>query len=301
MLRFKCALIIFVSMLSHAQAAPKVVVSIVPLHSLVAGVMDSVGTPELLLKGINSEHQGSYSPQQISDLGHADLVFTIGDNLEVKLGEMSGSDAVNGHEFVKVNLLPGIITHKIRKGGNWEVDNDEPAAAGNADPHIWLDPENAKVISTAIAEALVQVDGEHAQTYRANATKQNIALDQLEKAIATELSPVKDKPFIVFHDAYQYFERRFGLKTVGSISDYAATPPSAQRLEEVHSKVKSTNAACVFKEPQFSEAAANAVTEGSLIKLGELDPVGAKLIPSREAYFELLRNLAANLRLCLSP
>jgi zinc transport system substrate-binding protein len=301
MLRSKCALIIFVSMLSHAQAAPKVVVSIVPLHSLVAGVMDSVGTPELLLKGINSEHQGSYSPQQISDLGHADLVFTIGDNLEVKLGEMSGGDAVNGHEFVKVNLLPGIITHKIRKGGNWEVDNDEPAAAGNADPHIWLDPENAKVISTAIAEALVQVDGEHAQTYRANATKQNIALDQLEKAIATELSPVKDKPFIVFHDAYQYFERRFGLKTVGSISDYAATPPSAQRLEEVHSKVKSTNAACVFKEPQFSEAAANAVTEGSLIKLGELDPVGAKLIPSREAYFELLRNLAANLRLCLSP
>lgn len=282
-----------------ALAAPKVVVSIVPIHSLVAGVMEGVGVPELLLKGVNSEHQGSYSPQQISDMGHADLVFIIGDNLEVKLGEISGSEAVNGKEFVKLNLAPDILTHRIRKGGNWEVDSDEPAAGNNADPHVWLDPENAKAMTKAIAAALDQVDAPHAQTYDANALKQIAALDQLEKDIAVAITPVKDKPFIVFHDAYQYFERRFGMHAVGSISDYSATPPSAQRLEEIHSKVKSTQAACVFKEPQFSDAAVIAVTEGSAAKLGVLDPVGAKLTPGKDAYAQLLRDVTKNLTDCL--
>lgn len=283
-----------------AVAGPKVVASILPLHSLVAGVMDGVGEPELLLKGVNSEHSSSYSPQQISDLAHADLVFIISDNLEVKLGEISGSEAVNGKEFVKLNLLPGIITHKIRIGGQWEVDSDEPAAAGNADPHVWLDPENAKVITSAIADSLIQVDSEHAQTYKENAAKQIAALGQLDRDISIELAPVKNKPFIVFHDAYQYFEHRYGLKAAGSISDFAATPPSAARLEEVRSKIKSTHAACVFKEPQFSDAAVTAVTEGTDAKLGVLDPLGATFMSGRDAYGQLMRELAKNITECLS-
>lgn len=280
-------------------AAPKVVASIVPLHSLVAGVMEGVGTPELLLKGVNSEHSGSYSPQQISDLTHADVVFIIGDNLEVKLGEISGTETVNGKEFEKLDLAPDVITHRIRKGGNWDVDSDEPAAGNNADPHIWLDPENAKAMTTAIAAALDEIDSANAPKYNVNAAKQIAAIDQLESEIEVAVAPVKSKPFIVFHDAYQYFEKRFGVTAVGSISDYSATPPSAQRLEEIRTKIKSSNAVCVFKEPQFSDAAVITVTEGNSAKLGVLDPIGAKLTPGLAAYGQLLRDITKNLTDCL--
>ena len=292
------ALLLSTSSIS-ALAAPKVVVSIVPLHSLVAGVMADVGVPELLLKGVNSEHQGSYSPQQISDLAHADVVFIIGDNLEVKLSEISGTETVNGKDFVKLDLAPDIITHRIRKGGNWDVDSDEPAAGNNADPHIWLDPENAKAMTKAIAAALDAADPGNAATYDANAAKQIAGLSALETEISAAVEPIKAKPFIVFHDAYQYFEKRFGIDAVGSISDYSATPPSAQRLEEIRTKIKTTQAACVFKEPQFSDAAVMTVTEGNSAKLGVLDPIGAKLTPGPLAYGQLLRDVTKNLTDCL--
>ena len=280
-------------------ATPKVVVSIVPLHSLVAGVMAGVGEPELLLQGTNSEHQGSYSPQQIADLGHADLVFIIGDNLEVKLGEISGTEAVNGKNFIKLNQAQGITTHHIREGGNWDVDGDEPATGNTIDPHIWLDTENAKAMTDAIAAALTANDPSNAEAYKANAQKQRVELGTLEAEIKVELAPAKGKPFVVFHDAYQYFERRFGLTAVGSISDYNATPPSAARLEEIRTKIKSTRALCAFREPQYSDAAVAIVTEGSTAKLGVLDPVGANLVPGRQAYGQLLRAVASNIAKCL--
>lgn len=299
MIRFLISTTFLTIISLSASAAPKVVTSIVPVHSLVAGVMNGVGTPELLLKGVNSEHQGSYSPQQISVLAHADVVFIIGDNLEMKLGEISGTETVNGKEFVKLDLAPDIITHRIRKGGNWEVDSDEPAAGNNADPHIWLDPENGKAMTKAIATALDAADPVHATQYDANATSQIAAIDRLEKELSLTLAPVKAKPFIVFHDAYQYFEKAFDMQAVGSISDYSATPPSAQRLEDIRNKIKSSKAVCVFKEPQFSDAAVLTVTEGNSAKLGVLDPIGATLNPGPLAYGELLRTITKNLTDCL--
>jgi zinc transport system substrate-binding protein len=297
MSKFYLTLPIFLALAAPTLAAPKVVTSIVPLHSLVATVMDGVGEPELLLQGINSEHQASYSPQQISTLTHADVVFIIGDNLEVKLGEISGSETVNGKAFVKLIETPHLTTHPIRQGGTWEVDDH---AVGTIDPHIWLDPENARTMTLAIAATLAKMDAGNAAIYMANATKQITALDALEAEIKTTLLPVKDKPFIVFHDAYQYFDRRFSMNAVGSISDFSGTSPSAQRLEEIRNKIKSSNAVCVFREPQFSDAAIVAVTEDSQAKLGVLDPIGAALTPGKAAYAELLRAIAKNLSACLS-
>jgi zinc transport system substrate-binding protein len=288
---------LFISLTTSTLAAPKVVVSIVPLHSLVASVMDGVAEPALLSQGVNSEHQASYSPQQISTLAHADLVFIIGDNLEVKLGEISGSETVNGKAFIKMQTLPGLITHPIRNGGTWEKEAD---AMGPVDPHIWLDPENAKTMTLAIAEELARIDPTNAQIYRANADKTNSDIGSLEHEIAASLAPTQSKPFIVFHDAYQYFEYRFGMKAVGSIADFSAAPPSAQRLEEIRNKVTSSGAACVFREPQYADAAVYAVSEGSTAKSGELDPIGAKLRPGKAAYGELLRGLARNLIACLN-
>ena len=288
-----------------AAAAPKVIASIVPLHSLVSSVMDGVGEPELLLRGQNSEHQASYSPAQIEQLGKADIVFIMGEGLELKLTELSGSEAVNGRTFVQMSSAPGLVKLPIREGGTFEKDEDagENFASGTAsfDPHLWLDPENAKAMAALIADTLAKADPENASRYAANEAALVKDLDGLTAEITGDVAPVKDKSFVVFHDAYQYFEKRFGLKASGSISDFAATEPSAERLKEVRDKVKSANAACAFREPQFSDKAVMVVIEGTGAKEGVLDPIGASLEPGKQAYSALLRNLAQNLKTCLSP
>ena len=298
--RLLSALFLTTAMMVPSQAAPKVVTSIVPLHSLVSSVMDGVGTPELLMQGQNSEHNASFTPQQLADMEHADLVFIIGNNLEVKLGEISGTDTVGGKTFVKMNEIQRVTIHAIRQGGTWEPDDDEPATEGKAaDPHLWLDPENAKLMVKSIAISLDKADPTNASSYDANAAKTLADLDGLETELKAKLAPIQHKPFIVFHDAYQYFEHRFGVTAVGSISNFSATPPSAQRLDEIHNKINSSNAACVFREPQFTDAAVVTVIEGTKAKSSMLDPIGANLKPGKAAYGDLLRQIANNLADCL--
>ncbi len=298
---------------TSALATPKIIASIVPVHSIVASVMGEVGTPELLLSGQNSEHTASLSPQQISDLGNADVVFMNGGGLEYKLGQISGSEAVNGKKFISLFNSPGIKTLDVRKGGTFEADEheedeseveehegeDHDEAVQSIDPHVWLDPENAKLMAKAVAAELSRVDPQNAGTYAANAADYAASLDQLAADISAVTKPILIKPFIVFHDAYQYFETRFGLSAVGSISDASATAPSAQRLKEIRDKLAATQAVCVFREPQFDAKYVSVVLEGSSAKPGVLDPLGYDLTPGPKAYAELLTNLAKGAKDCL--
>jgi zinc transport system substrate-binding protein len=296
---------------TSALAAPKVIASIVPVHSIVASVMGDVGTPELLLSGRNSEHTASLSPQQLSDLGQADAVFMIGSGLEHKLGQVSGSDSVNGKKFFTLSEAPGIKTLKIREGGKFEVHeheedehegeehDDHDEAILKFDPHVWLDPENAKAMTNAVAAELGKIDPEHSNTYEANAAAYVASLDQLTADISTETKPIQNKPFVVFHDAYQYFEKRFGLTAVGSISDISAAAPSAKRLNEIRGKLEETKALCVFREPQFDAKYVTVVLEGSQARQGVLDPIGYNITPGPKAYAELLTQLAKGARDCL--
>ena len=299
MRHFLSVLLCASALATSAAAAPKVVTSIVPLHSLVSSVMEGVATPELLMQGQNSEHNASFTPQQLVDMEKADAVFIIGDNLEAKLGEISGTETVGGKAFIKMNEIKGLNLHTVRQGGTWEPDGDEPPPTPQTtDPHIWLDPENAKLMVQTINAALSKLDSANAKIYDANAAKTLTALETLETEIKSKLAPAADKPFIVFHDAFQYFEKRFGVNAVGSISNFSATPPSAQRLAEIHSKIASSNSTCVFREPQFSDAAVQTVIEGTSAKSGVLDPIGANIPPGPSAYGELLRQIANNIANC---
>lgn len=296
---------------TSALAAPKVIASIVPVHSIVASVMGDIGTPELLLSGKNSEHTASLSPQQLSDLGKADVVFMIGAGLEHKLGQVSGSDAVGGKTFTSLSEAAGIKTLPVRQGGAFEIHHhDEEAHEGEAhdghdeailkfDPHVWLDPENVKAMANAVAADLSVIDPGHAKTYEANAAAYVASLDQLTADISAETKPIQSKPFVVFHDAYQYFETRFGLTAVGSISDVSAAAPSAKRLNEIRSKLEETKAICVFREPQFDAKYVTVVLEGSQARQGVLDPIGYDIAPGPKAYAELLTRLAKGARDCL--
>jgi zinc transport system substrate-binding protein len=152
----------------------------------------------------------------------------------------------------------------------------------------------------AIAAELSRLDPANAAAYAANAARLDHRLDETSARLTAELAPVKDRPFIVFHDAYQYFERDFGLSGVGSITDIAGAPPSAQRLKDIQDKIRSTQAACVFREPQFPADRVVAITADTGTRTGVLDPLGAGLTPGPEAYPTLLDDLAASLKTCLS-
>jgi zinc transport system substrate-binding protein len=297
-----------------ALATPKVIASILPVDGIVAAVMGSTGQPELLLQGKLSEHRAVFTPEQIAELGTADVVFIIGQGLEAKLSQLSGTEAVNGKRFVELSMAPGVRTLPIREGGVWEGhehdhDHEDGHSSGETehtegvlriDPHVWLDPENAKAMAKAVAEELAKADPAHAATYRANTEAFGKSVDETAAAIAAELAPVKGVPYAVFHDAYRYFEERFGLTPAGSIADVSAQAPSAERLAEVRNKIVAVKAACVFREPQYDSRVVATVIEGTGAREGVLDPIGADIPPGAGAYQQLLRNLGRDLTSCLA-
>ena len=171
---------------------------------------------------------------------------------------------------------------------------------GEFDPHVWLDPVNAKAIVHEIEEALVKADPEHASTYKANAHKMMDQLDSLVAELSDQLEPVHGKGFIVFHDAYQYFEQRFDVSAIGSITVSPEVMPGAERVNELREKISDLSATCVFSEPQFEPKLVKTLVDGTGARTGVLDPLGATLVKGPDLYFQLLRNMASSLKKCLS-
>lgn len=289
-----------------AWAAPSVVASIKPVHSLVSAVMAGVGEPTLIVKGSASPHTYALRPSDAGALESADLVFWAGHGMELFLAdalETLAGDAT----VVELADSPGIILLPVREGGAFEAHSDEgedQADEGEhgdgGDMHFWLDPENAKLMVTQIAAALSKADPENAGAYEANAATEIMALDALETELAATLAPVKDKPVVVFHDAYQYFETRFGLTLAGSVTVTPDVMPGAARIDELKARVAGLGATCVFAEPNFEPTIISAITEGTQAKAGVLDPEGGALAEGPTLYPELLRGLAASLVDCLN-
>ena len=168
------------------------------------------------------------------------------------------------------------------------------------DMHFWLDPLNAKAVVHEIEEALSEIDAENAGLYAENAQKLEQELGKLDAELKGILAPVADKPYVVFHDGYQYFEKRYGLNAIGSVSVSPEASPGAQRVAEMQAKVQKLGAVCVFSEPQFEPRLVAVIAEGSNARSGVLDPLGADLADGPDQYFDLLRNLAESLANCLS-
>ena len=300
-----------------AADAPKVVVSIKPIHSLVAAVMQGVGTPDLIVDGAASPHTYALKPSNARSLQQAQVVFWVGPGMEAFLQKPLSSLGSNA-TIVELDQAPGIAKLKFREGGAFEAhddgDGDEATAGdnhahdhgdhghdhGEFDTHLWLDPHNAKAMVAEITTSLVAADPANALTYETNQKTLNDKLDALDAEIAATVAPVKDKPFIVFHDAYQYFEHRYGVRVSGSITVSPETIPGAQRVAEIHSKVADLGATCVFAEPQFEPKLVNVVLEGTSAKSGVLDPEAATLPQGPDLYFDLMRGIAGSLKNCLA-
>ncbi len=297
-----------------AKAEIKVVVTIKPIHSLLTRLMQGVGTPTLLVDGAASPHQFALKPSAVRAINGADVFIRVSEGVEPFTRKIVNALPASV-EVVTLAGAPGVKLLDQRGSGTFEAHHHDgavegPAAAdaeaheesvrlGLKDGHIWLDPDNAKAIVAYLADVLGTRDPGHADKLKANATRLAAEIDALTAGIEADMRPLKHKPFVVFHDAYQYFERRFDLDAVGSITVSPEMQPSAKRLSELRRKIASLKAVCVFAEPLFKPALVAAVTEGTDARSGTLDPVGITLAPGPDLYFALMRNLAAGLKSCL--
>ncbi|AXS41274.1 zinc ABC transporter substrate-binding protein ZnuA [Breoghania sp. L-A4] len=292
---------------THASAAdPAVLASIKPIHSLVASVMQGVGEPAIIVDGAASPHTYSLKPSQARDLQNAAVVFWVGHELEAFLEKPLESLATDA-AIVELMDTDGLTRLAFREGGAFEAhadegEHEEKDDHGNdeTDPHIWLDPHNAKVLAQAIEEALARADPENAIKYEANADALMVRLDDLTTEVEIMLAPVREKPFVVFHDGYHYFENRFGLQAAGSVTVSPDAIPGAARVVEIRHKIEETEATCVFAEPQFEPKLISVVTEGTEARSGTLDPLGATIANGPDLYFTLIRQMAKSLGDCLS-
>ncbi|VAW21406.1 Zinc ABC transporter, substrate-binding protein ZnuA [hydrothermal vent metagenome] len=282
---FSFFLLLAVSAFPASAKPPLVVASIKPLQSLVAMVMEGVGSPYLLVRNNASPHDYVLRPSDASTLEKADLVFWIGPRLETALARPLKTLAARA-EIVAFADVKTLIRLPLLTGDGINM-------------HFWLDPENAILMVQKIADELTRLDPDNGERYRQNALGASASLRDLSAEISAILKPVSSQKFITFHNAYRYFEKRFSLTALASITINPQTSPGVRRIKQIQQLIASNNVGCVFSEPQFSPRLINAISQGSGVKIGILDPLGANLEPGAGLYFQLLRDMALAMADCL--
>lgn len=284
---------------SASQPGPQVVVSIKPIHALVAGVMSGVGEPYLLVKGAGSPHGYVLRPSEARALSHADLIIWVGHSLESFLEKPLTTLGRNAQQLELTEVFASQLL-PLRSGGSWEAaghqEHDEHAGLN---PHFWLDPRLAKQLVVEVATVLAKLDPVHQANYRANAEDLSLRLVRLHGQLQLKLAPIKAVPYVVFHDAFQYFEAAYGLNAVGSLAVNPERQPGAKRIRQMREKIKVLQVHALFSEPQFEPRLIVTLAEGSDVKIGVLDPLGVDLPVGVESYFLLMNRLADNLLLNL--
>lgn len=278
------------------QAAPDVVVSIAPVHSLVAAVMSDVGTPRLLVPARASPHVYSLRPSDAQALANADIVFRVGPNMETFLDKPL--EALVSGIVVTLDGAPGITKQQSAADGA-DDHGHGGADAHTTDPHIWLSVGNARRIAEIAAQTLGRHDPENAAAYERNLTRLKGRLDVLESDLRAMLEPVRRQPYVVMHDAYRHFESEFGLRRSAAISLSPERRPGARQLFRIRTLLIAADIKCVFAEPQFPDSIAATVVDGINTRLAQLDPVGVGIPPGPELYFTLMENLGRSLAGCL--
>jgi zinc transport system substrate-binding protein len=277
-----------------AENAPRVVTSIKPIHALVSAIMVDVGTPHLLMSSAGSPHTYQLKPSGARLLANADVIFWMAPTMESFLEKALKSVPQNAR-VVSLHDAPGVRLldeHQDQIGHSH--DGDE-----TVDMHAWLDPSNARAMAEHIATALTAIDAANSEVYRKNAIALDARLAELDRRLAKTLRPVSDRTYIVFHDAYQYFENRYNLDNAFAVIANPHQLPGAKRLSTIRARIRELGSVCVFAEPQFSPALMRTITENTDARTAVLDPLGAALEPGPDLYFDLLEGMANDLLRCL--
>ena len=331
-LPFILSILSFLTIFVPANAEIKVVATIKPIHSLASYLMDGIGKPDLIVDGYASPHGFALKPSHAKMIQNADIIFWVGEDIEgflekplktiakkaekIELMEIKGLTKL---KFRERNIFEGHDDHGHKEDNHddhakKEDDHDdhghddehkedghddhghEGHAHGEYDPHIWLDPMNAKVILSEMAEHLIENDQENEAKYKSNLKKAHKDLDKLTKKVKSELN--KDFKSIVFHDAYQYFEKRFGINILGAFTVNTDVMPGAEQLAEIREVIEHDKVSCIFSEPQFNPDIIKAVAKDTNVATGVIDPLGATLNPGKNLYFDLIGNMSKSFKGC---
>ncbi|MDC2995978.1 zinc ABC transporter substrate-binding protein [Candidatus Pelagibacter sp.] len=318
---------------SALKAEIKVVTSIKPIHSLVSYIMEGVGSPDLIVDGYNSPHGFSLKPSHAKMLQEADIVIYVGEGLEEFLEKPLESLAQNAVKFELLkqsgmkklkfrerNIFEGHDDHDDHGHGKKKKDDhddhddhdhdkkakkedhddhghdDHGHGHGEFDPHIWLDPMNAKTIVKKVTNQLSKLDKENSSIYKSNSKKALKEIDQLIKTVKSDVN--KDAKVVVFHDAYQYFEKRFDVNIIGALTVNTDVLPGAEQLAEIREVIEHEKVTCVLSEPQFNPDIVKTIANDTNINMGVLDPLGATLDKGKTLYFNLISNISSSLKNC---
>ncbi|WP_047996634.1 zinc ABC transporter substrate-binding protein [Puniceibacterium sp. IMCC21224] len=305
---------------SALAQAPSVAVDIAPVHSLVARVMQGVGTPDLIVQPGASPHQYALRPSEARGLQEADLVFWVSAGLtpwldgaiETLAADASVTELLESDGTVTLDFREGALFEKHVHSGEAHDDHAEEEHddhtehddhAGHDhdkhDPHAWLSPQNASNWMNVVAAQLSAADPENAGIYFANAAAGRVEIATMITEVNTMLEPLRGNRFIVFHDAYQYFETDFDFPAAGAISISDASDPSPARIAEIRERIAAEDINCVLAEPQFNPGLAATVLDGSNADTAVIDPMGSDLEIGPALYLQLIRNLATSLAKCL--
>ncbi len=323
------SLLSFLTIFSPVNAEIKVVASIKPIHSLASYLMDGVGKPDLIVDGYASPHGFALKPSHAKMIQNADIIFWVGEDIEsflekplksiakkaekIELMEIKG---INKLKFRERNIFEGHDDHGHKEDDHAKKEDDhdehghdddhkkddhddhghEGHAHGEHDPHIWLDPMNAKVILSEMAEHLIENDPKNEAKYKSNLKKAHKDLDKLTQKVKSELN--KDFKSIVFHDAYQYFEKRFDINILGAFTVNTDVMPGAEQLAEIREVIEHDKVNCIFSEPQFNPDIIKAVAKDTNVATGVIDPLGATLDPGKDLYFDLIDNMSKSFKGC---
>ena len=291
-----------------AIAEIKVVTTIKPIHSLVSGVMDGVSNPTLIIESSNNPHNFSLKPSHAKMLEEADIVFWIGEDLESFMEKPLSSlakDAVTISfmdlpsikklKFREKNIFDGHDDHDGHEDEH-EGHDDHGHHHGEFDAHIWLDPSNAIEMVLEISHELSEIDPDNAAKYEQNADKMVASLKNLISEVDSTIS--KDASFVVFHDAYQYFENRFGVSSAGALTLNPDVLPGAKQIDAIQDLIQDDNIKCIFSEPQYNPKIIETLAADMNISTGVMDPLGAFIDQGPEMYNQLILNIANSLKDC---
>ena len=320
-----------------AKAEVNVVTTIKPLHSLVSSVMKGIGEPSLIIEGTNNPHTFVFKPSHAKMIEEADIIFWIGEDLEAfmekpldSLAEESqvisfmALSSIEKLKFREKNIFDDHDGHEDEHEGHEDEDdhghkdddhdddhdghedeheghdddhNDAHAHAhGEFDAHIWLDPVNAKKMVLEIAHELSDLDPNNKVKYENNANATIKSLDELVDSNKKILS--KDISYVVFHDAYQYFEKRFGVIPAGALTLNPDVLPGAKQIADIQDIINDKGIKCIFSEPQYNPKIIETIGNDMKISTGVMDPLGAYIDAGPSMYSDLINGIANSIKDC---
>ena len=321
-------LFVFSSINAFATETTGVISTIQPINSLVSAVIGNTGKTISIIPAEQSPHDFKLKPSDVKVLQNGNIIFYVSNHLESSVTKVFKNLPKN---IKLINLMEesGINHLAIRDNAAWERhdhhgddhddhdkhgkkhdDHDDHDKHGKKhddhddhekedDVHIWLSPDNAIKIVQKVNKVLSLYFPENSKIYNENTTKFIDKIRNLKMELIKELSPIKNKPYIVFHDAYQYFEKTFELNAVGSVALEGDIASSPKQISFIKDKIIKSKASCVFQEPQFDSKLVKIVVEGTNAKIGTLDPLGVNITGNKDFYLQLLTNMAKSLKECL--